>query len=306
VKKSSSQEKANDNPLSAKPEANAEHQDAVCGMRFAQATSLKADYQGRTYFFCSENCRSYFLASPAKYLSETPLIEMRNVSKVFPLSEEVEVVALQGVDLKIFKGDFVAIMGPSGSGKSTLMNIIGLLDTPTHGEVFLNGTSITSFSDEQLAGFRSQTIGFVFQQFNLLPHMTALENVLLPRAFTATSQGYSRVEDVLNRVGLFARKEHKPNQLSGGEQQRTAIARALINNPEILIADEPTGNLDSKTGEMIMELLKKLNQDGRTVIVVTHDPGIARCAEKLFQLKDGRILANHMAGRQFLWQNKNT
>jgi len=279
-----------------------DRRDPVCGMVLEKETEFKVDHQNQQYFFCSERCKDYFLQDPKKYLSETPLVELRGVAKIFPLSKGVEVPALKRVDLKIFKGDFIAIIGPSGSGKSTLMNIIGLLDTPTKGEVLFEGKNIAQFSEYELARLRSQTIGFVFQQFNLLPHLTVIENVTLPCAFTQNLEGHLQAEKVLTQVGLLERKTHRPNQLSGGEQQRIAIARALINNAEILIADEPTGNLDSKTGELVMELLEDLNRQGRTLVVVTHDPGIASRAEKIFQLKDGIIQPNHFAGRQFLWQ----
>lgn len=234
---------------------------------------------------------------------EQPLVELRGVTKIFSLGESVEVHALRGIDLKIYRGDFVAIIGPSGSGKSTLMHLIGLLDSPTAGEVLFRGRDVSQLSDDELARLRSKIIGFVFQQFNLLPHLTAKENVLLPRAFLSSPGGGETAEEVLSQVGLEARMDHRPSQLSGGEQQRIAIARALINDPEILIADEPTGNLDSKTGEVIMALLEKLNREEKTLVVVTHDPGIASRAEKIFQLKDGLIQTNHFASRQFLWES---
>lgn len=271
-------------------------------MVLERKTGYQADYEGRTYFFCSNSCREYFVKEPKKYLTETPLVELRGVSKVFTPSEGVDIPALRYVDLKIYKSDFIAIIGPSGSGKSTLMNIIGLLDVPTKGEVLFEGKNISQFSEDELARLRSETIGFVFQQFNLLPHLTAEENVALPCAFTQNTEGHRVAEEILREVGLKERTKHRPSQLSGGEQQRIAIARALVNNPEILIADEPTGNLDSKTGEVIMTLLEKLNREGKTLVVVTHDPGIASRAEKIFQLKDGLIQANHFAGREFLWR----
>jgi len=204
----------------------------------------------------------------------------------------IEVQALGGVSLNIGEGEFVSIMGPSGSGKSTLMHTIGCLDTPSSGKVFLEGKEISKFSEEQLAEIRNQKIGFVFQQFNLLARTSALENVALPLTYTPLKENerQRKAQEVLAEVGLSDRLGHFPSQLSGGEQQRVAIARALVNNPAIILADEPTGNLDSKSGKEIMGILKNLHQKGHTVIVVTHDPNVASRAERTIELRDGVVV----------------
>ncbi len=220
------------------------------------------------------------------------LIQLENLVKIYKIGE-TQVNALNGVSYAIKVGDLVAIMGPSGSGKSTLMNIIGCLDRPTKGKYFLEGKEVSTLDKNKLAGIRNQKIGFVFQTFNLLARTTALENTELPLLYSSVPG--KKAKDLayksLSAVGLEGRELHRTNQLSGGEQQRVAIARALVNNPSLLLADEPTGNLDSKTGKEIMEIFKKLNKEnGITIIVVTHDPEIAHIARRRIHLRDGQII----------------
>ena len=219
-----------------------------------------------------------------------PVIDVRGLTKDYYLGEIV-VPALRGIDLQIFPGEMVAIMGPSGSGKSTLMNMIGCLDSPTSGEYYLDSLLVSDLHDDDLAVVRNQKIGFVFQKYNLLPRIDAIENVALPLRYSKNTDNMrQRAEAALQAVGLGDRMRHKPNELSGGQQQRVAIARALVNEPAILLADEPTGNLDSQSGREIMELLLKLNQQQNTTIVlVTHDPTVAGNAERIVQLFDGLV-----------------
>lgn len=221
------------------------------------------------------------------------MIEIQEVRKVYQMGS-IAVEALRGVTFTVNKGEFVAIMGPSGSGKSTLMNIIGCLDRPTKGTYRVNGTAVANLTDNQLAGLRNKEIGFVFQQFHLLPRMNLLQNVELPLVYAGigVSERKRRAKEVLEMVGLTERMHHKPNEISGGQKQRAAIARALVNTPSIILADEPTGNLDSKTGSMIMGLLLKLHQLGNTVVLVTHDPEIAEYASRVVRLRDGEILSD--------------
>tara|TARA_R100001369_G_scaffold88573_1_gene125292 strand:- start:546 stop:1235 length:690 start_codon:yes stop_codon:yes gene_type:complete len=218
------------------------------------------------------------------------VIEIRNIIRDFKLGQEV-VHVLKGIDLDIKRGEYVAIMGPSGSGKSTLMNLLGCLDTPTAGSYNLNGNDVSQMSDDDLAEIRNTEIGFVFQTFNLLPRTTALENVALPMIYAGASkrQRQERATAVLNDVGLSDRMDHKPNQLSGGQRQRVAIGRALINKPSIILADEPTGNLDSKTGMEIMALFDNIHKAGNTVIMVTHEEEVAAHAKRIIRLRDGVI-----------------
>ncbi len=219
------------------------------------------------------------------------VVDAKDITKVYQMGE-VEVHALRGLSVKIAPGEVLSIMGPSGSGKSTLMNILGCLDRPTSGEYSLNGESVAALTDDQLADIRNRGVGFVFQSFNLLPRQTALANVELPMRY-AELNGRNRkqvAKEALEAVGLGDRIKHKPNELSGGEMQRVAIARALVNNPAIIMADEPTRNLDTKAGDEIMNLLRKLNEDrGTTLIVVTHDPEIADLTDRIISLRDGRI-----------------
>ena len=219
-----------------------------------------------------------------------PLIKITNIKRDFPLGNEI-VYVLKGIDLEINKGEYVALMGPSGSGKSTLMNILGCLDTPTSGTYILNGKHVSEMQDDELAGIRNKEIGFVFQTFNLMPRTTALDNVALPMVYAGHSklERVERATEVLTQVGLQDRMDHKPNQLSGGQRQRVAVARALVNKPSIILADEPTGNLDSKTSVEIMNLFNEIHANGNTVILVTHEEDIAAYAHRIIRLRDGLI-----------------
>ena len=218
------------------------------------------------------------------------LIKITNIKRDFPLGNEI-VYVLKGIDLEIKKGEYVALMGPSGSGKSTLMNILGCLDTPTSGTYILNGKHVSEMQDDELAGIRNKEIGFVFQTFNLMPRTTALDHVALPMVYAgfSKSERIERATEVLKQVGLDDRMDHKPNQLSGGQRQRVAVARALVNKPSIILADEPTGNLDSKTSVEIMNLFNEIHTNGNTVILVTHEEEIAAYAHRIIRLRDGII-----------------
>ncbi|AKB19145.1 ABC transporter, ATP-binding protein [Methanosarcina sp. WWM596] len=221
-----------------------------------------------------------------------PIVEISNVRKSYVLGD-MEVPVLSGINLKIEKGEILAIMGPSGSGKSTLMNLIGCLDRPTEGQVLIKGMDLHRMSDEELAHLRGLEIGFVFQTFNLVPRLTAFENVLLPTFANSRSiDPRKRAKELLKLMGLQDRMHHRPGELSGGQSQRVSIARALINDPSILLADEPTGNLDSKTGSEILQIFMDLNNEGRTIVIVTHDPEIAKYADRVVLVKDGVIQYN--------------
>jgi len=226
------------------------------------------------------------------------LIELRGVRKVYEVGTEL-VRALDGVDLEVERGEYIAIMGSSGSGKSTLMNLVGCLDTPSEGSYHLNGHAVEGMSDEELAGIRNKEIGFVFQTFNLLARTTALQNVELPLVYggTGRAERHQRAAEALARVGLADRAKHMPNELSGGQRQRVAIARALVNDPSILLADEPTGNLDSATSEDIMVLFDQLHRDGSTVVLVTHEADIAAHASRRVTLRDGKVVSDVRNGR---------
>ena len=217
------------------------------------------------------------------------MLEVKNVSKIYG-EGTAKVVALNNISLLVNEGDFIAIMGPSGSGKSTLLNIIGGLDHISSGEVILDGQRIDSLDENALVDVRRWKIAYVFQQYHLIPSLTALENVLLPLTFCGATNGSQKALDILKRVGLGKRAEHKPSQLSGGEQQRVAIARALVNDPSLILADEPTGNMDRKTGKEILALFGQLNREGRSIVMVTHDPEIAGYAREVVVLQDGQIV----------------
>ncbi len=237
------------------------------------------------------NTRNFLKPSNIMKIMETEIIKLKNVSKYYNMGENI-VKALNSIDIIVEKGDFVAIMGPSGSGKSTSMNLVGSLDLPTHGKIYLSGGDISHLSESELAQIRGKKIGFIFQSFNLVPNLTAKENIMLPMLFQRVDleEREEKADKLLLLVGLENRKEHYPNQLSGGQQQRVAIARALANDPEVILADEPTGNLDTKTGENVLKFLEDLNKKGTTIILVTHDSHLAQeHARKIYWLKDGKV-----------------
>lgn len=222
-----------------------------------------------------------------------PIIAMAGIRKVYDTGK-VKVEALKGVDLDVFPGEFVAIVGPSGSGKSTLMNLVGCLDTPTDGTYAIGGENVAGVTRDQLAEIRNRRVGFVFQNFNLLPHITAQENVELPMLFGGVSpkERRARAIELLGKVGLGDRVDHKPTELSGGQMQRVAIARALAMNPDIVLADEPTGNLDTSSGTDVMSLFNELWKSGRTLVIITHDPALAKRASRIVEIRDGRITSD--------------
>ncbi len=224
-------------------------------------------------------------------MKQQSVIKIDDVWKKYEMGEAEPLIVLKEISLNINRGEFVAITGPSGSGKSTMLNIVGALDRPSWGKVYLDGKDISSMSESNLAILRGKTIGFIFQQFNLLKNLTALQNVMLPMEAidTPEHEAKERAEKLLISLGLDDRMNHKPNQLSGGQQQRVAIARALSNNPEVILADEPTGNLDSKTGKFVMDFLGKLNKEGRTVVLITHDLDLVTYAKRVIHIKDGMI-----------------
>jgi len=228
-------------------------------------------------------------------MEKKPLISIENLRKTYIMGDN-EVKALQSASLNIYKNEYVALMGPSGSGKSTLMNLLGCLDSPTSGVYSLNGNNVANMVDEELAIVRNKEIGFVFQTFNLLPRLSALENVALPLVYAGVpiKTRLNRAKDMLAAVGLKDRMDHKPNELSGGQRQRVAVARALVNNPSIILADEPTGNLDSKTSYEIMQLFEEIHKLGNTIILVTHEPDIAEHAHRIVKLKDGFIESDEL------------
>lgn len=243
-------------------------------------------------------CRGWVVA-PSDYQDKMSLINISHLSKIYQ-SGEVEVKALDDISFEIEKGEFVAIMGPSGSGKSTLMHILGLLDRPTSGKYLLEGMDTSKFSDEELAKIRNKKIGFVFQFFNLLPRTTALRNVMVPMVYGGVKlqMREKRARQLLEAVGLGERIYHTSSQLSGGEQQRVAIARALAMSPAIILADEPTGNIATHQAEEIMKIFQKLNKEGHTIVLITHEPDIAEYAKRIIRLKDGKIVEDKINGRQ--------
>lgn len=219
------------------------------------------------------------------------LIEIQDVFKIYPSAED-EVKALRGINITVGKGEFVAVVGSSGSGKSTMMNILGCLDVPTSGSYLLDGEDVSHFTDDELSEIRNKKIGFIFQGFHLIPGLSALENVELPLLYRGVSRHERReaAVEALTRMGLETRLHHRPNQMSGGQQQRVAIARAIVGKPPIILADEPTGNLDQKTGAEVMSLLKELHQEGKTIVLITHDQKVAACAQRIIEISDGQAV----------------
>lgn len=256
--------------------------DPVCGMELEESDAN----------FCGDFCAQRFKKNPKKFSGE-PLISLINVHKIFDLGG-VKTAALNGLSLRIWPGDFVAIIGASGSGKSTALNMIGLLDKPTSGKIIIKSKDISLIKDEEKARLRSETFGFVFQQYNLIPWLSAYENVSLPVIFAGRTINAEKIKKEFQNIGLKERTNHRPFELSGGEQQRTALLRALANDPEIIIGDEPTGNLDSQTGNKILEMLINLNKNNKkTLIIVTHDTDIAEKADQILAIKDGQLIKNH-------------
>jgi len=269
--------------------------DLVCGMDLSEyADVAETIRQSGTFYFCGNECESRFKKNPDRFQGE-PLIKLNNVQKFFQLGK-IETKVLKGLDLHIWEGDFVAIIGPSGSGKSTALNMIGLLDRPTSGRIYLRGKDVSMLRDDERAELRSKTFGFVFQQYHLIPWLTALQNVTLPLVFSGKKIDTNALNADFENMGLKDRAHHRPFELSGGEQQRTALLRAFANDPAIILADEPTGNLDSATGNKILGILMDLNKDRKkTLVVVTHDAGIAEKADQIIAFKDGHLVRDHHA-----------
>jgi putative ABC transport system ATP-binding protein len=239
------------------------------------------------------------MINASNHMSHTPLIQLKGITKVF-LTDEVETHALSGIHLEVEQGEYVSIAGPSGCGKSTLLSILGLLDSPTEGSYVLNGHSVAALGAAERARVRNREVGFIFQSFNLIGDLTVFENVELPLTYRglAPSERRQRVGEALEKVGMSHRVRHFPSQLSGGQQQRVAVARALAGQPAILLADEPTGNLDSKNGEAVMELLRELHRQGATICMVTHDPRFARHADRVVHMFDGRVVEENIAAEK--------
>lgn len=272
-----------------------ERRDPVCGMDLTDLPDfIEEKIDGETFYFCSEPCYKRFKTNPKKFLGD-PMIHLHDLWKVFH-DGDVTTEVLRGINVHIWKGDFTVIIGASGSGKSTLLNMIGMLDRPSSGGLYFEGRDIAATSDDERTILRSSKFGFVFQQYNLIPWLTAYDNVLLPRIFAEAKGDMSRehIEKHFSDIGLGERMDHRPTELSGGEQQRVAILRALANDPEVIIGDEPTGNLDSTTGNKILDMLIKLNkEEGRTLIIVTHDVDIAKNADQVIVIKDGKTIPSH-------------
>lgn len=267
--------------------------DPVCGMDVAPFPDAKTfSYEGAAFLFCGEMCEERFKKDPARYQGE-PLIRLVDIWKTFLLGA-VKVDALRGLDLHIWPGDFVALIGASGSGKSTALHLLGLLDRPTKGKMFISGGDVSALGDEERARRRVQTFGFMFQQYNLVPWLSAYENITLPLIFARRAPEEALINSRLSGVGMGDRRDHRPYELSGGEQQRVAFLRALVNDPAVLLCDEPTGNLDSATGEKVLEMLISLNREQKkTLVIVTHDAHIAARADQVITVKDGRVLRDH-------------
>ncbi|MBI5023025.1 MAG: ATP-binding cassette domain-containing protein [Candidatus Magasanikbacteria bacterium] len=254
-------------------------------------------HQEKGFYFCGKGCEDRFKKNPSRFQGE-PLIKLDNIWKIFKLGE-TETKVLTGLNLHIWEGDFVAIIGSSGSGKSTALNMIGLLDRPTSGRIFLNGEDVSLLNDDKRNGLRSKTFGFVFQQYNLISWLTAYENVNLPLVFSGKKIEMKKLEARFEKMGLKERLTHRSFELSGGEQQRVALLRALVNDPEIILGDEPTGNLDSATGNKILEILIDLNRNRKkTLIIVTHDADIAEKADQVITFKDGHLVRDHQAHKK--------
>jgi len=277
--------------------------DPVCGIAIDDEKSHVSEHAGRSYAFCSASCRDDFASDPLRYAEMEPLIRLEEVVKTYDLGE-VKVPVLRGLSMRVHHGDFIAIVGASGSGKSTAMNIIGTLDVPSGGRAVIAGKDIMHLTESELADLRNTKIGFVFQQFNLVPSLSALENVLLPKTLrgAADAEAVKRAERLLDSVGLKSRMTHRPSELSGGEQQRVAIARAFINDPDLILADEPTGSLDSETSAKIIDLLADLwRTSSKTVVIITHDPQIAAHTRRILTMKDGRLVSNHGTAEKAIW-----
>lgn len=276
-------------------EKQVERRDPVCGMNLAGLKEVfEEKIEGEIFYFCSEPCARRFKTDPKKFQSD-PMIHLHDLWKVFH-DGGIATEVLRAINVHIWKGDFTVIIGASGSGKSTLLNMIGMLDRPTSGGLYFEGRDIAKTSDDDRTILRSNKFGFVFQQYNLIPWLTAYDNVILPRIFAPEKGASDRgaLEKHFSDIGLGERMEHRPMELSGGEQQRVAILRALANDPEVIIGDEPTGNLDSTTGNKILEMLIRLNkEEGRTLIIVTHDADIALRADQVITIKDGETIPGH-------------
>ncbi len=273
--------------------SNAENIDPICGIYLAEYSDCKTvEYSGSTFSFCSDFCADRFTADPQRFSGE-PLIRLHNVWKIFKTGKTVTEV-LRGVYLHIWDGDSVALIGASGSGKSTVLNIIGLLDLPTSGTIFFRGKDVSLLTEAERATFRSEMFGFVFQQYNLIPWLSAYDNVTLPSIFANRPVDEATIMARFEQVGIAHRLKHRPSELSGGEQQRVAMLRALVNNPKVIICDEPTGNLDSATGSKILDIIIDLHdREYKTFIMVTHDENIAKKAHQIITLRDGVSVRDH-------------